>query len=260
MPGGGPLRKVYPMGLMRASVFGHSRMRILNPIPSEGLDRIVEALSLPPAPEMLDAGCGKAELLIRLVERHGGRGVGVDISPEFIDEARKNAEGRVRDGSLDLRVADLSAMKSPVSQFDLIARVGAPWVDTFEGTIGWMTRGLRSDGYAIVGEGYWRRRPTSRYLAALGASEDEMTTLSGLQEAVRRNGLEVLDVVDATTADWERYEQGWRDGILDFVRDHPDDPDGQELAQRAEQGWHRFDVLGGREMLGFALILAWKAT
>ena len=58
----------------------------------------------------------------------------------------------------------------------------------------------------------------------------------------------------------ERYEQGWRDGILDFVRDHPDDPDAQELAQRAEQGWHRFDVLGGREMLGFALILAKKGT
>jgi cyclopropane fatty-acyl-phospholipid synthase-like methyltransferase len=59
-----------------------------------------------------DLGCGDGRIVIEAVRKHGARGVGIDIDPERIAEARENARqagvsGRVVFRNEDLFQADI---------------------------------------------------------------------------------------------------------------------------------------------------------
>ncbi|WP_292040280.1 class I SAM-dependent methyltransferase [Massilia sp. UBA6681] len=60
-----------------------------------------------------DLGCGDGRIVIEAARRHGARGVGIDLDPERIREARENArragvERRVRFQQADLFATDFS--------------------------------------------------------------------------------------------------------------------------------------------------------
>jgi hypothetical protein len=108
----------------------------------------------------------------------------------------------------------------------------------------------------LLGEGYWRAPPSSEYLDALGgASSDELPDYSGLMRAAEEAGLTPLHSSVASEADWDRYE--WR-LILNAERwaaAHPADPGAEVLNERACRARERMTMPGGRETLGFALVL-----
>lgn len=108
----------------------------------------------------------------------------------------------------------------------------------------------------LLGEGYWRRAPSPDYLEALGgASADELPDYSGLMRAAEQAGLTPLHSAVASEADWDRYE--WR-LILNAERwasDNPGDQGAELLLERARRARERMTMPGGRETLGFALIL-----
>jgi SAM-dependent methyltransferase len=80
-----------------------------------------------------------------------------------------------------------------------------------------------------------------------GASADEMADFPGLMRAAEGAGLTPLYASVASPADWDRYE--WR-LILNCERSgHPD------LRERAAAARARVSMPGGRETLGFALVL-----
>jgi SAM-dependent methyltransferase len=54
-----------------------------------------------------DLGCGDGRIVIEAARRYGARGVGIDIDPERIAEARANARKARVEGRTAFRVADL---------------------------------------------------------------------------------------------------------------------------------------------------------
>ena len=88
------------MDRTKLTTIAHGDHLIFNPLSPERLDRVLALLDLEPGDRVLDAGCGRAELLIRLVERYGVDAVGVDINGEFLRAARERAVGRVGNVSL----------------------------------------------------------------------------------------------------------------------------------------------------------------
>ncbi len=83
-------------------------MTVCNPVGDEVLDDALAVLAqrLPAlGARVLDVGCGKAEALLRLAERYGVNGVGVDGNAAFIAEARQQAEQRLPHGAHDGDVA-----------------------------------------------------------------------------------------------------------------------------------------------------------
>ena len=103
----------------------HEGLDILNPLGSRKLDVLLDlAASGRPRPTVVDMGCGKGEALIRLAERHGARGVGVDISPPFVRKARRRARARVPGRGLRFVLGDGAAYRPPgaVSLFGFAAR------------------------------------------------------------------------------------------------------------------------------------------
>jgi cyclopropane fatty-acyl-phospholipid synthase-like methyltransferase len=66
-------------------------------------DRLVEILALTDPARVVDVGCGAGEFLIRVLERYGGRGIGIDPDADALAQCRSRADGRVSLDRLDLR-------------------------------------------------------------------------------------------------------------------------------------------------------------
>ena len=62
------------------------------------MDRVLALLDAKPGERALDVGCGKAEVLLRLIERYGVKGVGVDTNPAFLEQARTGLARRAPHG------------------------------------------------------------------------------------------------------------------------------------------------------------------
>jgi SAM-dependent methyltransferase len=77
------------------------------PTPQEVVDRMLGLARVGKNDVVYDLGCGDGRIVVTAARRFGARGVGIDLNPERIAEARANAKKAGVDGRVDLRVADL---------------------------------------------------------------------------------------------------------------------------------------------------------
>ena len=100
---GGPGRL---RGVPTASHIAHAGLAFAHPVSEAAVDAAIAALRLPANPLVLDTGRGNGEILLRTMKLHApARGLGVDLDPDAIAEARQRAHGisarfEVRDAPL----------------------------------------------------------------------------------------------------------------------------------------------------------------
>jgi cyclopropane fatty-acyl-phospholipid synthase-like methyltransferase len=107
------------------TTIAHRDHVICNPIGSEKIDRVVGLLDLPALARVLEVGCGKAELLVRLAERYDCTAVGIDLNSTFLTEARARAFDRGVGGHIELIQDDAATARFPGAPFDAAMCVGA---------------------------------------------------------------------------------------------------------------------------------------
>lgn len=242
----------------RFTSIAHARHRYLSPIdePRVGwlLDRL-EAHGLPRGGRLIDVGCGKAELLLRIAERFGGEAVGVDPSPSFLRRAAARAASLGLDERATWRCESASAQALAGGPYDFACSIGASHAfGTLEATIAELTSVLRPNGLLLVGDGHWRQRPAPEYLALLGGSEEEMTSHAAMLAMLTACGLTILDEWTSSEAEWDTYEGLYASTMREHLASHPDDPDRAAFAERIE-GWSEGYRRWGRATLGFGLAL-----
>ena len=77
--------------------------------PRDVVERMLAMARVGARDTVYDLGCGDGRIVIEAARRHGARGVGIDLDPERIREARANArQARVQD-RVRFRQADLFA-------------------------------------------------------------------------------------------------------------------------------------------------------
>ena len=81
--------------------------------PEDVVDRMLALAAVGPGDTVMDLGCGDGRIPIRAAQKYGARGVGVDIDPRRIEEARANARGARVEHLVEFRVED--AMTTDVS-------------------------------------------------------------------------------------------------------------------------------------------------
>jgi len=303
---------------LKFTTIAHAGMAVCNPVGDEVLDDTLAVLAqrLPAFGALvLDVGCGKAEMLLRLAERYGVDGVGVDSNHAFLAEARGQAEQRLphgahdgahdsahdsahdgaHDGAHDLTTppgsraarhaparvrptqalpgvdgdgpvgrltlhgesfAEFLARRTPDSaRFDAVLCIGASQaVGTPPQALVRLAQLLAPGGALLLGEGYWRCEPTPDYLAALGATADELCDHAGTRELGDEAGLTCVHAVETSFEDFESYERRYARAIEAWVAAHPEDPDAPAMAQRIG-AWQAAFRQWGRDTLGFGLYL-----
>lgn len=228
---------------------------LCNPLDLQKLDELIGLLDLPTQARVLDIATGKAELLVRLAERAQVRGVGVDLSPYCVRDARAKARQRGVDANLAFALADGAAFDPGPDLFDLTLCVGASWVfGGHGGTLAALRDRTRPGGQVLVGEPYWRAEPPKEYLVAMQVEHDAFLTHAGNVAAGEDAGLVPLYTLVSSRDDWDRYEGlQWRAADR-YAAGHPEDPDVPELLARSRHFRDAY-LRYGREVMGWALYL-----
>jgi SAM-dependent methyltransferase len=231
--------------------------QILNPFTVEQLMLLGELCRIRPGQRQLDLCCGKGEMLCRWAERFGLTGTGVDISRVFLEAANARASELAVTDSVEFVRADAGTFRIEAGAYDLVSCIGATWIGGgLSGTLKLMRPGLASsDSLLLVGEPYWVDEPPDAAYAAIAGGERELfTTLPGTLERFENGGLELIEMVLADLAGWDRYAAPqWR-AASDWLREHGGDDEAEAIRSQHETA--RRDYLAyTRRFLGWGVFV-----
>ena len=212
--------------------------RILNPFTEDQLLLLGDICGVRPQLRQLDLCCGKGEMLSRWSERFAHTGIGVDISPVFLEAARRRAaELHVAD-RLTFVQADAGAYPIATGTFDIVSCIGATWIGGgLAGTLRLMRPGLRDrDSLLLVGEPYWIDEPPDEAYAWIVDGDRELfSTLAGTLDRIESAGLELVELVAADHHGWDRYVARQWMAVSDWLRENADSPEAADIRKQHER-------------------------
>ena len=233
----------------------HADHLFCNPLESDRVDELIGLLELPAGGLVVEAACGKGELLVRLAERYGVGGVGVDISPWEVPVARERIAARVPEGAMEIVQADAATYPFEPGSADLAVCLGASWIwGGHRATLAALARIARPGGLVLVGEPYWRREPDPEYIVAADLQGVDIGTHAGNATAGIELGLTFLYSMPSREDEWDRYEMLQARAAERYAVAHPDDPDVPELLDRMRRGRDAY-LRWGRDTLGWSVYL-----
>ena len=234
----------------------HRYHAVCNPMSVEKIDALYDLLDIDRGARVVDVACGKAEMLVRLVERFGVEGSGVDASPFCIADAEEKRRRRVPNADLNFICVDGAEYRPDRPEsLDLAMCIGASWVfGGHHGTLRALKEMVRPGGLILVGEPYWLQKPSGEYLAAEEFSEEDFGAHYDNVAIGEAEGLASLHSVVSGHDDWDTYEGLQWYAAEQYSRSHPDDPDVPELMKRTTRSRDIY-LRWGRDVLGWAMYL-----
>ncbi|MHC4410308.1 MAG: SAM-dependent methyltransferase [Planctomycetota bacterium] len=243
------------MSTTTSDVAHYDGQEFWGPYDAVRIDRLLEMLAPAPGASVLDIGCGKAELLLRLADRYGCRVTGVDMSPHALALARAAFTERCPDADVTLLELDVKKQSVPEGPYDLIVWLGGSFIgEQFAETLQALTALLRPGGQLLIGHGFWMQTPPPEYVEATGISTDWLTDHAGNIACGQACGLRITHSSVSTRDEWDTFEGMIQHHSERYALENPDAPDPQgRLEQRrvffdAQQRW-------GRETMGFGFYL-----
>ena len=226
--------------------------RFCNPLSSEKVDELIEVIRLAPGGRVLDIACGKAELLVRLVERRGVSAVGIDLSPYCVRDAREKVGARVPGADVTLLELDGAEFRDDPASFDLTMCVGASWVfGGHAGTLRALAGFTRPGGLVLVGEPFLQRDLGP---SVAGAELESVSSHADNAAAGETLGLTLLYTLVSSDDDWDHYEGLRWQAAERYAVAHPDDPDVPEILARTRAGRDRY-LRWERDAVGWGVYL-----
>ena len=233
-----------------------------SPLSSQRADRIIQVLGLSKEAWAVDVGCGSGEFLIRVVEATGAKGLGIDLDGEAVEAAWERAEGRVADGLIEFRTADIQEAQLENGSFDLAICLGSTHAfgegeAAYPNTLKRLMELVRPGGQMLVGEGYWKRPPAKPYLELIGEpvgiyrSHAENISFAG------ERGLVPLYAAVSSEDEWDHFEWSHRMRIEREGLRYPNDPAVAEKVARSRV-WRDGYLRWGRSTMGFGFYLFLK--
>ena len=243
------------MDRQKFSTIAHRDHEFFNPTSAEKIDRILSLIPLTTTDNVIDVGCGRAEMLIRLCGRTGAQGIGIDLNTTFIEQAQQNAVGRVTDNQImwiNQSVADVDIEPNSLTAALCIGSTHA--FGNYHATLTKLGELVQRGGYMLVGEGYWKTPPSQDYLDFLGATVDDYGTHADNIQAAANVGLKPLYAVVSNDDEWDHYEGLYARAIELYTYANPDDSDVRAMQERISK-WRDGYLQWGRATLGFGLYL-----
>ena len=249
---------VTPLNLRKYIAIAHRDHDYCNPLSTTKIERMLDLLTLESSSRVLDLGCGRAELALRIIERFGSTVVAVDHSSYMLDAARERAEWTGALGRLHLDDTDIRDYRADPETFHLAVMLDGGGIPGGMSGICQKLRGWTcSGGYVLVGVGYWKRKPPGELVALLGGRQKEVHDHAGNVQAGVAAGLVPMHAVTASIDEWDDYEWKFCRSVEAYAREQPDDPDVPAMLDRVRR-WRDAYLKWGRDSLGFAAYLFYR--
>lgn len=218
----------------------------------------MERCGLGAGDHVLEVGCGKGDLLVRLLTHWpGATAEGFDRNPWFLADARAAAAAAGEDVARRMSFIETDLAGALIADRGAAVTIGFGATGVYEGdqarTVRALTAATRPGGTVLFGDGLWVREPLASGLAAFGMALDELPDgVDGFAALAISAGLEVLEIEVVSDAEWDDYEAAYASAVTSWADAHPEDPDREAfLARSAAMGesyrtWRR-------DAFGFAL-------
>lgn len=241
--------------MTHSDVFHYDGLVYWGPLHPTKMEGVLDLIRLSPGDRVLDVGCGRAELLIRLIERYQVSATGLDRSSAALDHARAEAASRTPTGELTLVETDATEYSAESGSLACVSWLGGPYIgDSFSATLATFARWLRPGGYLLVGHGFWARQPDPDYLAATGIPQAEFTDHWGNVQAAGEHGLTLLYTCVSNRDEWDTFESRIHYNFEQRAAACPDDEALQaKLPKR--RAWCEAQQRWGRDTMGFGVYL-----
>jgi cyclopropane fatty-acyl-phospholipid synthase-like methyltransferase len=240
----------------RFTTIAHAGRDVLGPVSVGSWDGLLAQLPRDRSiRNVLDVGCGKAELLVRTLEHTGASGVGVEPNPSFAADARARIARRLVPGRGVVLEAELGSATIPKHKFDLGICTGAihvfgEWRDALRA----MAPLVSPNGWALMAPTYWQRPPHPDYLAAIYGDVNEAQSLPATLAAAEDAGWHVTDCHASTPEEWDDYEHSYAASMRRWCDENPDAADAGAFRERIEK-WAEAYERWGRDTMGYAVML-----
>lgn len=246
------------MEQQRFSTIAHRHLSFLTPIFPDKVGRLLDSCGIFDGMRVADFGCGKGAFLIEISKRARVAGTGLDMNADFIEAARQAARESGALHAPEFLIGKTEDAKFDPESLDMAICTGATHAfGSLKGTLKAFGEWLAPSGIALVGEGYWRARPSPEYLAFLGGLEEEIHSLGQTLELAQSAGFELVYATTSNEEEWDHYESRYANGVLTYCRENPDDPASFGHINRI-RAWNDAYWKWGREALGLAWMVLRK--
>jgi SAM-dependent methyltransferase len=225
------------MELMKFFDITHREHVYCNPMSVEKFEELIALLKLESEDRVLEVATGKGEFIIRLAEQYNIEGIGVDLSPYFISDAKKKHQQRISSAQLTFVEMDGADYKPKApGSFDLVACIGASWIyGGHKETLKALHEMAAPEGWVIVGEPYWKREPTAKHLEAIGEKRSAYGTHYENMKVGQELGLKLVYTLVSNQDDWDKYEGLQWYAADAWTSENPDDADVEEVLKRVHE-------------------------
>ena len=191
---------------------------------------------LPPAPDILDVGCGTGAQTLVLASETDGHIAATDLFPGFLAQLESSLQPRGLEGRVETRTADMNDLPFPDESFDLIWSEGAVYIMGFDEALAKWRPLVRPGGYLVVSEASWfRSDPPAKLEEFWGDNYPTMRSVKENLLAAQTLGWKPVGnfhlPVEAWTVD---YYGPLKRRLPVFRETHAQDPDAQEVADMTE--------------------------
>lgn len=151
----------------------------------EYITRLIERNIKTKCPNVIDLGCGKGAVLVKIAKMIDIKAIGVDIVPEFIEEANKYVKDYGVTDKIIFKTEDIiETIKSTPKQDIVIYGYDSEILGYLDSTLRELTNCIMADGYIIL-EFMYANRPTEGIL-----------TENKMKDIIEQLGFRILDRID----------------------------------------------------------------
>lgn len=134
---------------------------------------------------VIDLGCGKGAVLVKLVKQFEIKAIGIDIVPDFIEEANKYAKNYGVSDKIIFKTEDIIETLNKTSQQDIVIYgYDSEILGNLDNTLMQLTKCIKKDGYIIL-----------EFMFADQLTE-EVITDKEMNEIIVQAGYYILDRID----------------------------------------------------------------
>lgn len=196
---------------------------------------------------------------MRAVEATGAKGVGVDVDPTLITEAKLAAQKTALSEAITFRSADLRTEKFESETYDVAICLGATHAfgeaeNALPETVINLSRIVRPGGHILVGEAYWKQDPEPQYLDLIGEPTGIYRSHSETVADLRALGFAPIYAGTANLDEWDDFEWGHMRRAEIRALEQPGNSSNTEHL-KARRGWMDGYLNWGRSTMGFGFYL-----
>lgn len=154
--------------------------------PETVINLIKKNIEIPYPLNIIDFGCGKGAVSVRLAKDLNSKVVGIDAVPEFIESAKQLAIEKGIDHLTNFIQGDIRLLYSKYTDYDVVVlgAIGPVFGDQKE-TLRTISSCLKTKGYVVLDDGY---------ISNETASEDNInTTQNQFYNLIKEGGFEVIE-------------------------------------------------------------------